>query len=109
MEGGQRFNVPLAFRGARVTRVGARFITVNLDPERRHFSVRHSEGLDISSPKFRELGGMSGGPAFVDRRNAIRPDLVAIVSEHHAEINQTVMSRLDAIRNDGSIMRGTLG
>jgi len=91
-----RFNVPLTFIGATVTRVGGRFIVSNLNPDRKNLVVHYGDGLDSQSEALKELGGMSGGPAFVDRKWSVRPDLIAVISEYDPVVNQMRMSRLDA-------------
>ena len=108
VDAGTRFTVPLTFTGARVTRVDGRNIVCNLDPDRRDIRIYHGDDLYVDSPALRDLGGMSGGPAFVDRDGSLRPELVGIVREYYSDGAQTLIARLDAIKLDGTLFQGSL-
>jgi Trypsin-like peptidase domain len=108
IERGEQFAVPLCFSNATLSRVDGRFLVVNLDPDRAAFKLHHGEHLTIGSPELRVLGGMSGGPVFVDVIGAISPYLVGVISEYQEDVNQTRISRLDAVRNNGTIIKGSL-
>jgi len=47
------------------------------------------------------LGGMSGGPAFVNR--GLYWDLVGIVSQYHENYDAVFFSMLDSVQPDGTI------
>ena len=60
----------------------------------------HSFGLPEQS-KLEELGGMSGGPVFINR--GLYWDLVGLVSQYHEEYDAMFFSKLNAVHSDGTI------
>jgi hypothetical protein len=104
---GTIFHGPLTLTGSIVTRVDGDFIVCNLDPDRKDWIVHFADGLDSQSPELRTLGGMSGGPAFVAPASSLRPELVGIIYEYNATVNQMRLTRVEAIQPDGTIRRGT--
>lgn len=105
IDGDKRFTVPLTFTGTTVTRVEDHVMVCNEDPNREAWIVHHGEGLGAQSKQLQELGGMSGGPAFLDRSQALLPHIVGLISEYHAGVNQMRLARIDAINADGTLRR----
>jgi hypothetical protein len=108
IEGNTVFNGPLGFASAPVTRLDGYRIISNMNPDRTDLIIHYGNGLDSQSEALKELGGMSGGPVFVDRKAALRPELIGLISEYHRTVNQMRISRIDALRDDGSIIKESL-
>ena len=105
VENGERFTVPLTFMGAVVARVDEDMIISNTDPERKDFLVHYGGDLTPHSPELNMLGGMSGGPAFLSEGTRLAPELVGLISTYQETIHQMWISRLDGMREDGTLTR----
>lgn len=105
VENGERFTIPLTFTGAVVARIDEDMIISNTDPERKDFLVHYGDDLTPHSPELNILGGMSGGPVFLSEGARLAPELVGLISTYQETVHQMRISRLDGMREDGTLMR----
>ena len=90
-----------------VTGSFAQYFSMNID--RSHWQVATGQD-DADAIDYRDWGGMSGGPVFIDGKGILSPILAGIIFEHVPTegCEQLKAAHLALIGNEGRISRGGL-